>query len=75
MDEALIRLLVMIGAPFCFAGGLAAFLITYEGYIRGEKPDKRLAFRVALQTALVTLVAFIVLVIGIAWVLVKIILQ
>ena len=75
MDEGLIRLLIMIGIPFCFVGGLTAFLITYEGYIRGEKPDKRLAFRVALQTALVTLVAFIVLVIGIAWVLVKIILQ
>jgi len=75
MDEGLIRLLVMIGTPFCFAGGLTAFLITYEGYMRGEKPDKRLAFRVALQTALVTLVAFIVLVIGIAFALVKIILK
>ena len=75
MDEELIRLLVIIGAPFSFAGGLAAFLITYEGYMRGEKPDKRLAFRVALQTALVTLVAFIALVIGIAFVLVKIILK
>jgi len=75
MDEELIRLLVIIGAPFCFAGGLAAFLITFEGYMRDEKPDKRLASRMALQTALVTLVAFVVLVIGIALVLVKIILK
>jgi hypothetical protein len=75
MDEGLIQLLVMIGAPFCFAGGLTAFLITYEGYMRGQKPDKKLAFRMALQTALVTLVAFVVLVIGIAFVLVKIILK
>jgi len=75
MDEGLIRLLVMIGIPFCFAGGLTAFLITNEGYMRGEKPDKRLAFRIALQTALVTLVAFVVLVAGIAFSLVKIILK
>ena len=75
MDEELIRLLVIIGAPFCFAGGLAVFLSTFEGYMRGEKPDKRLASRMALQTALVTLVAFVVLVIGIALVLVKIILK
>ena len=65
----------MIGAPFCFAGGLTAFLITYEGYMRGQNPDKRLAFRMALQTALGALVAFVVLVIGIAFVLVKIILK
>ena len=75
MDEGLIQLLVMIGAPFCFAGGLTAFLITYEGYMRGQKPDKKLAFRMALQTALVTLVAFVVLVIGIAFVLVKMLLK
>ena len=75
MDEALIRLLVMIGSPFCFAGGLMAFLITYEGYMRGQNPDKRLAFRMALQTALGALVAFVILVIGIAFVLVKIILK
>jgi hypothetical protein len=65
----------MIGIPFCFAGGLTAFPITYEGYMRGEKPDKRLAFRIALQTALVTLVAFVVLLVGIAFLLVKIILK
>jgi hypothetical protein len=75
MDEGLIRLLGMVGIPFCFAGGLTAFLITYEGYMRGEKPDKKLAFRIAVQTALVTLVAFIILVTGIAFVLVKIILK
>jgi hypothetical protein len=75
MDEGLIGLLGMIGIPFCFAGGLTAFLITYEGYMRSEKPNKRLAFREAIQTALVTLAAFVVLVIGIAFALVEIILK
>ena len=75
MDEGLICLLGMIGIPFCFAGSLTAFLITYEGYMRGEKPDKKLAFRIALRTALVTLAAFVILVTGIAVVLVKIILK
>jgi hypothetical protein len=75
MDEGLIRLLVMIGIPFCFAGGLMAFLTTYAGYTRGQNPDKRLAFRMALQTALVALFAFVVLVTGIAFVLVKVILK
>jgi hypothetical protein len=75
MDEGLIRLLVMISAPFCFAGGLTAFLITYEGYMRGEKPDKRLAFRIALQTALVALVTLMVLLVGIAFALAEIILK
>jgi membrane protein DedA with SNARE-associated domain len=72
MDAGLIRLLVIISAPFCFAGGLIAFLTTYAGYTRGQNPDKRLAMRMALQTALV---ALIVLVIGIALVLVNIILK
>ena len=75
MNEGLTRLLGMIGIPFCFAGGLTAFLITYEGYMRGEKPDKKLAFRIAVQTALVTLVSFVILVTGIAFVLVEIILK
>lgn len=69
MDEGLIRLLVIIGLPFCFAGGLIAFLTTYAGYTRGQNPDRRLAMRMALKTALVALVALIVLVVGISFVL------
>jgi hypothetical protein len=73
MDERLTRLLGMIGIPFCCAGGLSAFLITYEGYMRGEKPDKRLAFRMALQTALVALVVLAVITIAIGFALASII--
>jgi len=69
VDEGLIRLLVIIGLPFCFAGGLIAFLTTYAGYTRGQNPDRRLAMRMALKTALVALVALIVLVVGISFVL------
>ena len=75
MDERFIRLFVIIGIPFCFAAALTAFLITYEGYMRGQNPDKKLAFRIALQTAFGTLAAFVVLVVGIAFFLVKIILK
>jgi len=75
MDTGLIQLLVMITVPFCFAGGLIAFLTTYSGYTRGQNPDKRLAMRMALQTALVTLVALIALVVGIAFALANIILK
>jgi cation transporter-like permease len=75
MDEGLIRLFIMIGVSFCLAGSLMAFLITYEGYMRGQNPDKRLAMRMAVQTALVALIALVVLVIGIAFVLADIILK
>jgi membrane protein DedA with SNARE-associated domain len=75
MDEGLIRLFIMIGVPFCLAGSLMAFLTTYAGYTRGQNPDKRLAFRMAFQTALVALVALIALVVGIAFALANIILK
>jgi len=75
MDEGLIRLLVMIGAPFCFAGGLTAFLITYEGYMRGEKPDKRLAFRMALQTVFVALAVFAIIIVAIGFILARVIVE
>ena len=75
MDEEIVRLVVMLGIPFCFAGGLTAFLITYQGYTRDQNPDKRLAFRMAIHTTLVTLAALVVLVVGIAFVLAKVILK
>jgi membrane protein DedA with SNARE-associated domain len=61
--------------PFCFAGGLTAFLITYAGYMRGQNPDKRLAFRMAIQTALVTLAVFAVIAVAIGFILVKTIIE
>jgi len=75
VDAGLIRLLVIVGLPLCFAGSLVALLTTCAGYTRGQNPDKRLAMRMALQTALVALVALIVLVIGIAFVLADIVLK
>jgi hypothetical protein len=76
MDEGLlIRLLVMIGIPFCLVGGLTAFLITYQGYMRGEKPDKKLAFSMALQTALVALAVFAMITIALGFVLARTIAQ
>jgi hypothetical protein len=73
MEEGLIRLVIMIGTPLSLAGGLTAFLITYESWMRGKNPDKRLGFRIALKTALVALAVFIVISIAIGFVLIKII--
>ena len=64
MNEALLKLMALIGIPSCLAASLIAFLITYEGYTRGERPDRKLAFKMALRTALATLAVFVVLVIG-----------
>jgi len=69
------RLAIMIGIPFSLAGGLTAFLITYESWIRGKNPDKRLGFRIALQTALVALVVFVVISIAIGYVLTRIMIR
>lgn len=73
MDEELIRLTVVIGIPFCLVGGLMAFLVTYEGYMRGQNPDKRLAFRIALQTALVGIVVLAVIIVAIGFTLARVI--
>jgi membrane protein DedA with SNARE-associated domain len=75
MNEGLIRLLVIMDIPFCFAGGLTAFLITYAGYMRGQNPDKKLAMKMALQTALIALAVFAVIVVAIAFILAKVIKQ
>jgi len=65
MNEGLIRLAMMIGFPLSLMGSLTSFLITYEVYMNGQNPDKRLTFRIALQTALVAL-AIISIAIGFA---------
>jgi len=75
MDEGLIRLVVIIGIPFCFASSLTAFLITYAGYTRGQNPDKRLAFRMALQTALVALAFFAAIAVAIGFILARVIVE
>jgi membrane protein DedA with SNARE-associated domain len=73
MNEGLIRLTVVIGVPFCLVGSLMAFLITYQGYTRGQNPDKRLALRMALQTALVAIVVFAAIIVAIGFVLTRVI--
>jgi hypothetical protein len=75
MDQGLVRLLVVIGMPFCFVGGLTAFLITYEGYTRSEKPDKRMALRVALKTAFVAYAIFVTLIVVIGFFVSRIVLN
>ena len=75
MNEQLTTLVVTIGIPFCFAGGLTAFLITYAGYLRGQNPDKRLALRIALQTAFVTLAVFAIIIVAIGFILARVIVE
>jgi hypothetical protein len=51
-------LLIIIGSIFSLAAALIAGLTTGYEYVRGQKPDKRLAFWAALKTGLVTLLIF-----------------
>lgn len=69
----LILLAAVIAVPFCLAGGIASFLITYEGYMRGQSPNRRLAFRAAIQTAIAAVVVFAVITAAIGWALTAII--
>ena len=75
MSKELIIMTFAIGTPLCLADGLIAFLTTYAGYTRGQNPDKRLAMRMALRTAIAALFAFDVLVACIAFFLVKVVLK
>lgn len=54
-------LLIFIGILFSLAAALTAALITGYEYMQGQKPDRRLAFWVALKTGLITLVIFTIL--------------
>ena len=64
-------ILVIIGFLFSPIAALATFLITYEEYLHHE--DKRLALRITMQTAILTLVGFIALTFGINFFFAKII--
>jgi uncharacterized BrkB/YihY/UPF0761 family membrane protein len=64
-------LVVIIGFLFSPLAALAAFLITYEEYLHHK--DKRLALKFALQAAVLTLIVFIILSIGISFYITKII--
>lgn len=66
----MIRLLAIIGALFCSAAALAAFLITYNEYSRH---DKRLAKRIALEMAAAAFVAFAAIVVALGFILPEIV--
>ena len=75
MDKTLGSLEVIIALLFCPLAASAAFLITYEGYIRGQNPDKKLALRLALKTALSAFILFAILIAVIGFALSKILLK
>jgi hypothetical protein len=54
----MVMLIVIIGAFFSLAAGLTAALITGYEYMQGQKPDKRLAFWMALKSGFTALAIF-----------------
>ena len=64
----MIMLLVVIGSFSSLAAALMAALITGHEYMRGQKPDKKLALRMAVRAGLTALVVFalITIIIGLA---------
>ena len=48
---------------------VAAFLIAYDRYLRGRNPDKKLALKIALQTALIASAVFGVVILVIVFLL------
>jgi len=75
MNQVLVTEVVILGILFCPLAAIAAFLITYEGYLRGQNPDKKLALKIALQTAFVTLAVFAVIIGAIGFILVRVIVR
>jgi membrane protein DedA with SNARE-associated domain len=71
MNQALTTEVVILGILFCLLAAIMAFLITYEGYSRGQNPDKRLALKVALRTAFVILAVFAVIIVATAFILAR----
>jgi len=68
------RLVVILGIPFCLAAALTSFLITYNEYSHHYK-DKRLAVRIALNIGTVTFAVFVVIVVAIGFILARVITQ
>ena len=62
----MVSLAITLGAIFCPVAAVAAFLITYDRYLRGRNPDKKLALKIALQSALIALAIFGVIIVVIA---------
>ena len=75
MDQVLTTEVVILGILFCPLAAIIAFLITYEGYLRGQNSDKKLALKIALQTAFVTLAVFAVIIVATAFILARVIVR
>jgi len=52
-------LFAVLGAIFGFLGGLAAFFITYEEYLRHQ--DKKSAFKSSLETGFLAFFVFLII--------------
>jgi hypothetical protein len=68
----MILLLLIIGSFFCLAAAATAFLITLNEYLHGRNPDRRLALWIAFKAGFITLIIFTALIVGIGFVLNKI---
>jgi O-antigen/teichoic acid export membrane protein len=55
---------VILGFLFCPLAAIVAFLITYRGYLRGQNTNKKLALKIAIETAFVVLAIFAVISVG-----------
>jgi hypothetical protein len=73
MNQVLTTEVAILGILFCPLAATVAFLITYEGYLRGQNPDKKLALKIALQTAFVILAVFAVVTVTIGSILARVI--
>ena len=73
MNRMLTTEVVIVGVLFCPLAAIVAFLVTYEGYLRGRNPNKKLALEIALQTAFVALAVFAIIVVAIGFILARII--
>ncbi len=64
--------LIIIGSFFSLAAGLTSALITMNEYLRGQKPDRRLALWMAIKAGLTAFAIFAALTAGIGFALSKI---
>ena len=70
-----VSLVIIIGLVFSPAAALVAFLTAYTTYTRSPNPDKRLALKMALRTAFTAFAFFVILAVGIALFIGKVIRQ